>query len=542
MNKVLENRYLIGLCILTLIAVFVFAGHYSEILLDFGREVYYPERILEGKVLYKDLFNIYGPFSYLWNAVLFKIFGSSLNTLYVSGGVCSLLAVSGIYLISRKYLSEILSFSVGIFTIAAGVCAVNLFSYTFPYSWGMLYGLVAFLYSFLFLIKYVQGRENSKIFLYISAFLGGLAAANKYDFIPYLILIIFASAKGKDWRVILKTLGSMIAVPVLCMVVLFLQGMKISDFINYLLTVKKMADTETLRYFYLTQGVYFNKNAIPVWIVSLIKTGLTLGGVIWGASLFEKRKILSETIVALSICLGFSFMSPVSFSFFVIITAGMMMFRLKDYNLLILAVGAVLVSLKSFWGLSYMNYGNYYLPVILTAFFALLFSFVSGKFQKITAVYMFVIAFAVLYGNIQSFKNLDYKITTSKGTIYTNKSLAESTNALVAYTDAKFDKDARFVIFPEGLIVNFLTGRKSEDFYNSMLPLYAETFGEDKITAYFSQNKPDYIIFNNKSMKDYYFEYICKDYALGFCGFVQENYSMEKFIQNGNNYLIFRKN
>ena len=541
MNKILTNKYLIILFVLTVTAVCFFCGHYSEILLDFGREVYYPEQILDGQVLYRDLFNIYGPFSYLWNALLYKIFGSSLTTLYVSGGICSILTVCGVYLIARKFLTEFLSFAIGIFTIASGVCAVNLFSYTFPYSWGMLYGIVAFLYSFLFLIKYVKEGGDSK-FLYLSAFLGGLSAANKYDFIPYLALVIFAAAKGKDWKVILKTLGAMIFVPIFCMAVLFVQGMRIADFINYLAIVKKMSVTETLRYFYLTQGVYFNKNAIGVWVISLVKTGLTLGGVIWGASLFEKKKILSETLVALSICLGFSFMSPASFSFFVILTAGLMMFRLKNYSLTILAGGAVLLSLKSFWGLSYMNYGNYYLPVVLVAFFALLFSFVPEKFQKITSFYVFVIAFAVLYGNVQTLKNLDCKISTPKGTIYTQRTLAESVNTLLGYVDKKFDKNADFVIFPEGLIVNFLADRKSEDFYNSLLPLYVETFGEENIVDYFRQNKPDYIILNNKNMKDYYFEYICQDYALGFCGFVQENYLSEKVIQNGSNFLIFRKN
>ena len=261
MNKILTNKYLIILFVLTVAAVCFFCGHYSEILLDFGREVYYPEQILDGQVLYRDLFNIYGPFSYLWNALLYKIFGSSLTTLYLSGGICSILTVCGVYLIARKFLTEFLSFAIGIFTIASGVCAVNLFSYTFPYSWGMLYGLVAFLYSFLFLIKYVKEGGDSR-FLYLSAFLGGLSAANKYDFIPYLALVIFAAAKGKDWKVILKTLGAMIFVPIFCMAVLFVQGMRIADFINYLAIVKKMSATETLRYFYLTQGVYFNKNAI----------------------------------------------------------------------------------------------------------------------------------------------------------------------------------------------------------------------------------------------------------------------------------------
>lgn len=189
-----------------------------------------------------------------------------------------------------------------------------------------------------------------------------------------------------------------------------------------------------------------------------------------------------------------------------------------------------------------MNYGNYYTPIILTAFFALLFSVIPKKFQKVTALYMFVIAFAVFYGNFQALKNLDYKISTEKGSVYTRKDLAESTNALLGYANEKFSDNSSFVIFPEGLMVNFLSDHPSEDFFNSMLPLYVETFGEDNITAYLRQKSPDYVIFNNKSMKDYYFEYICQDYALGICGFVQENYSPEKFIKNGNNYLIFRKN
>lgn len=539
MERILQHKYLIILLILTTVALCLFTGHYNEILLDFGREVYYPEQILNGKVLYKDLFNIYGPFSYLWNALLFKVFGKSLWTLYISGGICSLLTISGIFLIAKKYLSEILSFAIAVFAIAAGVCAINLFSYTFPYSWGMLYGLVAFLYSFLFLIKYT--RENNNLYLYISSILGGLAAINKYDFIPYLFILLFVICKTKDWKIIAKSIGAMILPSVLCKIILFIQGARIIDFINYILIVKKMAETETLKYFYMTQGVYFNKNAIVVWIVSLLKTGLTLGGTIYGASLFEKRKILSETLIALSVCLGFSFMSPSAFSFFVILTAGLTLYKIKDFNLLILGLSAVLVSLKSFWGLSYMNYGNYFLPIILIAFFAALFSIIPQKFQKITAVYMFIIAFAVFYGNFQGLKNLDTKISTSKGTIYTHKNLAESTNALLGYADAKFEQDENFVIFPEGLIVNFLANKSSEDFYNSMLPLYVETFGEDNIIRHFQNKKPDYFILNNKNMKDYYFENICQDYALGICGFIQENYKMVKFIKNGSNYMIFKK-
>ena len=59
--------------ILTVFAVFITFQHNIGLIIDCGREVYYPQEILNGKVLYKDLFNIYSPFAYLFNAFLFLL-------------------------------------------------------------------------------------------------------------------------------------------------------------------------------------------------------------------------------------------------------------------------------------------------------------------------------------------------------------------------------------------------------------------------------------------------------------------------------------
>ena len=90
------------------------------------------------------------------------------------------------------------------------------------------------------------------------------------------------------------------------------------------------------------------------------------------------------------------------------------------------------------------------------------------------------------------------------------------------------------------MTVNFLAERKSDDFYNSLLPLYIESFGENKIIKHYKKTMPEYIIFNNLNMKDYYFNYICQDYALSFCGFVQENYKPVAVIDEGFRYIIFK--
>ncbi len=51
-------------------------------IIDFGRELYIPWVLSQGKVLYKDInMFFYGPFSYYVNALLFKIFGIHINTI-----------------------------------------------------------------------------------------------------------------------------------------------------------------------------------------------------------------------------------------------------------------------------------------------------------------------------------------------------------------------------------------------------------------------------------------------------------------------------
>ena len=181
MEKFLQkNVYLITLWISCAVALVFFMGHYGNIWLDVGREVYYPERVLAGKILYKDLFVIYGPLAYLWNAVLYKILGTSLSTLYISGVLCSFAIVTAIYLIATRFLNKFLSFAIGIFTLATGVCSTTLFNFTFPYSWAMLYGTVLSLYSLLCLFKFCETQKNK--YLYLAAFLSGAAVACKYDF------------------------------------------------------------------------------------------------------------------------------------------------------------------------------------------------------------------------------------------------------------------------------------------------------------------------------------------------------------------------
>lgn len=532
-----DNKYLIFLWLFCILGLLFFCGHYQGILIDFGREVYYPQRILQGKILYKDLFNIYGPLAYQINAVLYKFFGAKLSTLYGAGVLCSLLTVSGIFLIAKKFLSEFLSFGIGLFSLAVGVTTSVIFNFHFPYSWAVLYGLVAFLFSLYFLLNFCDDKNSTN--LCISSFLAGICITCKYDFILYGIIVLFLIIKEKNFKALL----SFLSVPFISFGILFIQGLRLSDLANFLIVIKAMAKSKTLTYFYQNSGIYFHPKALVTDFLLFLKFVIPFSAILAGVYLFNRNKIGSISLQIfgwVTFLWFFTEKYQIAFGFLPLVLLIFALFSYKkfDFKLFILVLSALAAGAKVFWVLILQSYGNYYVPIILIAFLALLFTYLPKKLEKVVAIYVIIAGFFIFISNFSALSLPQYKITTEKGTIYTQKSIAGSTNQLINFLK---NQNGNAVIFPEGMSVNFLSNTISDDYYNSLLPLYVETFTEEKIINHYRENLPEYVIFNNLNMKDYYFKYICEDYALDFCRFVKDNYEMDKIIDNGFRYVIFKR-
>lgn len=541
----IKNKPLIILWLLCITALIIFMGHYSNILFDVGRETYYPQRILEGKVLYKDLFNIYGPFSYLWNAFLYKIFGINLRALYISGAICSLAIVSGVYLIAKRFLNTSLSFAIGLFTIVTGVCANHLFNYTFPYSWAMLYGTVGFLYSVYFLIKY-KDNENPN-FLYMAGLLAGFAAANKYDFIIYSIFLFCVSIFTKNKKYILNFITSFMVFPILSFGILFLQGLRIEDLIVAMQEIQKLMNTKTLEYFYSNQGVLFSPAVFPVWIYNLLATGIPLGLMMLSYRFYKKNKFLSIILISIFALLEYKFLSPALFAFLTPLLFLVSIFGYKKIKtnipLLLVIISAIGASFKTFWGLTPMSYGCYYTPIVLIAFFGVMFTFINEKYQKIAALFLIFVSFSFL--NVYLFKRTTTtgKISSPHGTIYTYKQNADNINNILSILNNDENVNSTALIYPEGMIINFLSKNniKSDDYYNSLLPLYLESMGEEKFQKVLEEKNPEFIILTSQNTSDYYFNHICTNYAFNFCNQVEQEYQQEATFNGDIAFKIYRK-
>ena len=526
MEFIKKNKFLIILLFVACVCLFLSTGRLANILIDVGREVYYPKLILDGKVLYKDIFCIYGPLSYLINAFFYKILGAKLTSLFAVGVISALSIVFLTYKISRKFLSELNSFIITFFVISTGCLATRIFNFTLPYSYAVLYGILFSLISIYFLITHYE-KEDKHLLLLASLF-GGLAISSKYDFLPYILILLFFIFKNKSYKSLFALVFGIFS-PFL---ILFIQGASIKDFINAFGAIKSFTSTKALETFYLTQGVYYTKRVWAEWFMEIFNLSIALFFIYTGLYNIQKNKVVRKIIGSIVLLFGmvssFNLAGADSYLFLTFFTTVFFIFSFKKNksieNLFILS--SILISLKSFWGLSHANYGLYFIPLIFISFFIMSKNIFTKNCTKCFILLVLGMSISYFCQNVIDIIHTDFKIETKKGTIAATEDMGKSSKEIINYINNIKEENPKVMIYPEGLMFNFLADKKTEteNFYNSLIPLYTEGFGEDEIIENLKNKNLDYIILSNQKTESYGQKEICKTYAYKICSYIFENY------------------
>ena len=124
-----KKNWLILLAVISVTSAFcLFYGRFGDVNIDCFREAYIPAQMLNGKILYKNIFCIYPPLGYMINAVLFKVFGVNLSVLYFAG----LISTLGIFHFANKickiFFNDFLSFGINLILFAGLVLSPNVFN------------------------------------------------------------------------------------------------------------------------------------------------------------------------------------------------------------------------------------------------------------------------------------------------------------------------------------------------------------------------------------------------------------------------------
>jgi hypothetical protein len=590
---VLEILFLIGL-FLFLSSIFV--GHQGSLIIDCGREAYFPVEVLKGKILYKDIFNIYGPFSYQFNAFLYSIMGVNLSVLYKTGLVNAFISLASIFLIAKNLSTKGIAFAITLVVMV--VCVFNnfIFNFIFPYSYAMTYALSSFLMSALFLILYT--KTSKEWFMPLSFFFAGISFASKYEYTLYIVfLAIFVIfIKPLSNKQYFYSAVSFLLVPVLCFGTLFGQGLTFADLQNNILIIKKMVSTKTLKFFYsnfiglypsfsstifllqdfFSSLVYFLSSVLLIYsLISLNKKQLSSGYKtkilkwiliifimlgIWGYIGYLFGKVTNGSVfswLALSnliIFIGFVsyYIKIIGFSALKSRTFLYEFFKnieLKDKCFMLTCFVGILSSLKSIFYININVYGTFMIPIVLITnvvfasdYLPRFFVFIDKSIwrRSISTVLIILSLFFGLKNIAVALNYKNYEVTTQRGSIYTDKEDAFVHNKIIEYVEKNTKPDDKILMLPEGPMINFLTNRASDDIYHSLIPIYIETFGEEKIIEDLSKKMPDFIMINSRNTSDYGYAFMCKDYAFELCDFINKNYHFEQKYGSEPTVLIYK--
>src|ERR1043166_8212874 len=146
-----------------LLLVVISWKRWAHPIVDCGREMYGPWQIAEGKLLYRDLFWMYGPLVPYWHALLFKLFGVHLNVLYAVGLLLTATQTSLVFLIARRVLSLGLAMLAALLFLVQFAIRPNLGNLVFPYSFNADYASLLNLAALWLVLRHREGKKTGTL-------------------------------------------------------------------------------------------------------------------------------------------------------------------------------------------------------------------------------------------------------------------------------------------------------------------------------------------------------------------------------------------
>ena len=563
---------------------FLFYGKQDVYLVDVSREAYIPWQVLKGQVLYKDIFNVYGPLGYQINAVLYFLFGINLNTLYFAGFINSLVILFTVFHTVKLFADKKTSLAVTGLVMFVCVYARNFFNFIFTYSYNAVYALSGFLLSLFFALLYIKEKKTKNLVL---AFLfAGFSFANKIEDLPYFcfLFLMLPFWLKKDWKKYLYATAAFFLFPVLSFGILMIQGAGFSDFFNAAVLIKKLVNAPATTYFYYAYGLYFNPQIVKMVFFMMLKAIKILWMPFLVLFVFNfisfkyiANKFLKYSVTVLSLIFSiyvvfktFPVMEKYYHSIFCWIGLACLAIlailgtylgyqllcrkikvteiKLNDKMFLFLLLSALSVSLKGLFDVVITCYGTFTLTAMIMPFIIFLIVYIPCRMPEAlnqawrsSVLYFCIMAMAAcLFFNVyRVVTSNNYTVNTPRGMI-TIRDVYPSQNELIKYIREKTPENAKILTMPEGAMINFLSQRDSDNNYYYLIPVNVEIFGQENIVENLRKNPPDYILLNDLIYGVYASKNFC-GYAPKVCDFVAKEYKPEISVKGLVSMVLYKK-
>jgi len=569
------------------LAVLAFAGvglawlswlKWCDPIIDFGRELYIPWALCQGKVLYKDInMFFYGPFPYYLNAFLFRIFGVHINTIIVFNLIVVAIVSGLIYKIIQTVCNALCAFFsvLSFITLFAfprylSICNDN---FVTPYAHAATHGMaLAFLALFLLSLYF---KKNRIAYAYSGWFVTGLILLTKVEifigiFISMVVtwLWILHTEKLRVRAMVCRSVAFffLLILP-LCLSGVFFSRLStfpeaILNVLNpYLLMFHRGHSFSPLltRVMGLDQPLA-NTGRMLYWLTIYVSATLII--IVVNHALFSLSKkttyklvpsVLSCLIATLFINAAVSgnlsyldYFLPlplVVFLYGVYIIVKLRKSGLTDVSLkknlvsLSLSIFSLVLLIRLLFNVRIVHYGFF---LVLPGFLVLviiLFHELPALMKKISGdarygmIPVIVLVLFTLYSYLShsfiQYNLIEYPIRNGHEVIKTFDVQYSDIGKIIQQTIDKIkavvEPDETLTVFPEGLMFNYLTRRKSASPYTAFLPTFFAVFG-DTILESLQERPPDFVLLVERSTQEYGYIYFGMDYATEVLQWIKENY------------------
>jgi hypothetical protein len=552
--------------VLVLIVLFVIVsaiswGIWPNPVIDGGREMNTPLRMLRGETLYSQIYYLYGPVAPVFNTLLYKLFGVHLTVLYAAGLAGSLALVLMIFYLANKFMTAYEAL-----LAAATVIIFSLFkqegNLVFPYTYSVLYGTLIGTLALIAQIRHVRSHRTTSLF--VAGALSGLALCCKFEFgfaaIISLIALAVSAPRGQRTRIALIGLGSFAIFPLLIYGLVFsripadsilkdtyiLPGYMPAELIHYNMlklglnhpgkTVREMINAAALLGgcfgVTLLAGVRMTGESIAyaaanprlrrIWQVTLLCWGLMLAHLLIFGTRWDLNPLRALPLLILGI-VWFIIIKPDSFdgikepkrSLLVICAYGLavlarIVFRIPA-NGALLPVPLLLL-----------------IFVIVALFPAFSISTTAARHtRRIVSSFLTISLFAFL--GIISYRHhvrFDYWLHTPRGDMRLRHPLGVAMRQTLDFI-SRNSKPGEYIIgLPEGGSLNFLSDRPVPLRYEILTPGFLTKAAEEEAIRQIKEKNVKLIFMFNRTTAEFGAEVFGRDYYQTLMGYINSHYTL----------------
>lgn len=558
-------------CYIALSVLFLEQGwrKWLDPVIDFGREMYLPWQITQGKTLYTDLVHNYGPLSPYINALWFKVFGVSLSTL-----IWCNLAIYGCFLVLLHAMVRTMGGRWAAFSgclLFVAVFSFNQYSqvgnynYVTPYAHEATHGTLLCLGALSLLYHYA--KNSSRLMLAGAGVCLGLVFLTKHElFIAcvggvgvFWVVQWLRRGEGVFWRDIALFCGAAVAPSLLAVLALSLAGSPgaVLDGMLFPWRMLLKDDVLSLKFYQQSMGLLHageNVRTMLVWSGYYVGVLLVGGAVDWFTARRPWLNISVAVVIFLGVtwrlatlsqgdaaAMGTNILSPMPLALLVL-GAGVMVrawLRRKEgieaREALIagmLAYSFLLLS-KMYLRTRFFHYGFFLaMPgtlMLCAAYFGWAPGFLRGKGRRgyvlIGAVAGVLTALGAVCFSIAGHNYAAKTAPVADGgdRFYTDHRGLSLNTALDALS-AMAPPGSTLMTLPEGALLNYLSRMESSIPYYSFLPSDMLFYGEEEILGAMQEAPPDFAVFLYRDTREFGHGFFGGGYAQKIGSWLQEQY------------------